>query len=110
VVQLDFHQPPGQQSGGWEWRGVQHPHRDLPGLIGQSPGDRAQGHGGVGQVNDQILGSHGGALLDVGVACVRAGVGRPVLPGPGADQQIPHRVGVAGHVRQDMRPGPPRQQ
>jgi hypothetical protein len=110
VVQLDLDQPPGQQFRGRERRRVQHSHLDLPGLIGQLLDHRPQGHRRVSQVGGQVFGCHGGASFDVGFPRVRAGVRRPVLPGPGADQQVPHGVGVAGHVRQDVRPGPPRQQ
>jgi hypothetical protein len=33
-----------------------------------------------------------------------------VLPGPGADQQVTHGIGVAGDVRQDVGSAPPGQQ
>ena len=46
-------------------------------------------------------------LLDAGFPRLGAGVGRTVLPGPHADQHIPHPVGVPGQVGQDMPPGPP---
>jgi hypothetical protein len=109
VVQLDLDQPPGQQPSGRERHRVQHPDLDLPGLVGQLLDHGPQGHRRVRQVSGQVRGSHGGAALDVGFPGLGAGVGRPVLPGAGADQQVPHGVGVAGHVRQDMRPGPPGQ-
>jgi hypothetical protein len=109
VVQLDLDQPPGQQPGGRERHRVQHPDLDQPGLIGQLADHGPQGHRRVRQVSGQVRGSHGGASFDVGFPCLGAGVRLPALPGPGADQQVPHGVGVAGHVRQDMRPGPPRQ-
>ena len=48
--------------------------------------------------------------LDIGLAGLGAGVGRAVLARPGADQDGAHRVGAAGQVGQDMRPGPARQQ
>jgi len=110
VVQLDLDQPPGQQFRGRDRHRVQHLHPDLPGQIGQLLDDGPQGHGRVSQVGRQVLGSHRGASFDVGFPRLRAGVSRPVLPGPGADQQVPHGVGATGHVRQHMRPGPPRQQ
>src|SRR2546429_6517216 len=46
-------------------------------------------------------------LLDGRLALPGAGVGRTVLPGAHADQHIPHPVGIPGHVREDMTPGPP---
>jgi hypothetical protein len=96
VVQLGLDQPPGQQFDSRERRRVQHPYPDLPGLIGQFPGHCPQGHRRVGQVGYQILGADSSASLDVGFPRLRAGVSRPVLPGAGAGQQVPHSVGVAG--------------
>src|SRR2546429_1281549 len=49
-------------------------------------------------------------LLDGRLALPGAGVGRTVLPGAHADQHIPHPVGIPGHVREDMTPGPPGEQ
>lgn len=110
MVQLNLDQPPGEQFGGREWRRVQHPYPDLPGVAGQLPGNCPQGHRRVGQVSYQIFGRHSGASLDVGFPRLHAGVSGSVLSGPGSDQQVPHGVGASGHVRQDMRPGPLGQQ
>ena len=110
MMQLHFDQPPGQQLSGREGSRVQDPHRDLPPLIGQLPGDGAQSHRRVGQVGRELLGLHARAVLDVGLPRFGTDVGGAILPGPHADQQIPHRVGPAGQVREDMRPRPSRQQ
>jgi hypothetical protein len=110
VVQLDLDQPSGQQFRGREWCRVQNPHPDLPRLIRQLLDNGPQGHRRVGQVGHQILGCHRGASFDVGLLRLRAGVRRTILPGPGPDQQVPHGVRVTGHVRQDVRPSPARQQ
>jgi hypothetical protein len=110
VVQLDLGQPAGQQLGGGERRRVQDLDLDVPGLVRQLPGDCPQCHRRVGQVGHEVTRPHGGALPDAGVPGLRAGVRGAGLPRPGADQQVPHGVGVAGHVRENVRPGPPRQQ
>ena len=109
-MQLDLDQPPGQQPGGGERLGVEHLHLDQPRLIRQLPGDGPQGHRGIGQVAHEVGRAHGGAPLDVGLPVVHAGVRGRHLPGPGAGQHVPHGVGVAGQVREHVRPGPPRQQ
>jgi len=109
VMQLDFDQPPGQQFGGGEaGSGVQHAHRDLPSVAGELPGHGAQRHGRVGQVGRQLPGRPARISLDAGLPRLGAGVAGTILAGPHADQDVPHRVGVPGHVRQDVRPRPPR--
>ena len=110
MMQLDLDQPPGQQPGGRERGRVEHLYRELPGLVGQPPGDVAEGHRRVGQVGYEFLGRLGGAPLDVIVPGVLAVIGGALLPGPGADQHIAHRVSVPGQVGQDMGPRPARQQ
>ncbi len=110
MMQLHFDQPPGQQLSGREGGRVQDPHRDLPPLIGQLPGDGAQGHRRVGQVGHELLCPPARAVLDVGLPRLGADVRGTLLPGPHADQQVPHRVGLPGQVREDMRPRPSRQQ
>jgi len=110
MMQFNFDQPPGQQLSGGEGYRVQNPHRDLPRVIGQLPDDGPKGHRRVGHVGHELLRSHACALLDAGLPRLRADVGGTVLPGAHADQQVPHRVGAAGQVREDMRPRPPWQQ
>jgi len=75
-------------------------------LVRQLPGDGAQRHGRVGQVSGVLGGSPARVLLDGRLTLPGAGVGRTVLPGAHADQHVPHPVGVPGHVREDMPPGP----
>jgi len=107
-MQFHLHQPSDQQLGGGEQiRRIQHAHRDLPPFVGQLPGHGPQRHGRVGQVGRVFGRPPARVLLDACLACLGAGVGRTVLPGPHADQHIAHPVGVPGQVRQDMPPGPP---
>jgi len=110
VVQFHLDQPPGQQAGGGEPGRVTDPHRHAPAVLRQPPGHEAERHRRVGQVGHQVPGRPARALLDAGVPRLGAGVGRTVLPGPHADQQVPQRIGVAGHMRQDVGPRPPREQ
>jgi len=107
VMQLDLHQPTGQQlGGGKEICPVQHAHRHLPPVVGQLPGHGTQRHRRAGQVGRVLGRPPVRILLDACLACLSAGVGRTVLPGPHADQHIPHPVCVPGQVGQDMPPGP----
>jgi len=111
MMQLDLHQPPGQQlGGGKDGTLVQHAHRNLPPLVGQLPGHGAQRHRGVGQVGREFPGRLARALLDAVLPRPGARVGGTVLSGPHAGQYVPHAVGVLCHMRENMRPGPARQQ
>jgi hypothetical protein len=110
MMQLDLNQPAGQELGGRKRRRVQDPHRKLPGVIGQLLDDRAKGHRRAGQVEHEILRPQGRAVLDVGFPCLCADIGGAFLPELRPDQQVTHRVGAAGQVRQDVRPRPARQQ
>ena len=110
MVQFDLDEPAGQELGGREGGRVQDPDPVLPVFLGQLPGDGTEGHGRAGQVGHEVLGLQGRAFLDAGDAGLRAGIGGAVLAGPGTDQQVAHRVGAAGHVAQNVRAGPVRQQ
>jgi hypothetical protein len=109
-MQFDLDQPPGQQVGGRKRPEVQHPYREPPCLIGQLRGDGAKRHRRDGQVLREVLGVHPRAGLNVGLACLGAGVRGAVLSRPGPGQQVTHRVGVPGDVGENVRPRPPRQQ
>jgi hypothetical protein len=109
-MQFDLHQPPGQQVGGRKRPEVQHPYSEPPCLIGQLRDHGAKSHRRGGQVIREVLGVHFRAGLNVGLACLGAGVRGPALSYPGAGQQLTHRVGVPGDVGENMRPCPPRQQ
>ena len=110
VVQFDLDQPPDEQLGRWKGPRAQDADRERPGLLGELPGNRPEGHRGVGQAGYEILGRGPRALLDIGLPGLRAGISRPVLARTRPDQQVAHGVGVAGHVSQDVPPGPARQQ
>jgi hypothetical protein len=111
MMQLYLHQPTDQQLGGREGgRRVQHAHRDLPAFVRQLPGHGPQRHRRAGQVGRVLGRPPARVLLDARLARRGAGVAGTVLPGPHTGQHVPHRVGVPGHVREDMPPGPPGKQ
>jgi hypothetical protein len=109
VVQLDLDQPAGQQLAGRERVQARDPQLHSPGGVGQLPGDRAQGHRGVGHVGRQVFRTSAAAALDVGRPGLAARVPGPVLPRAGPDQQVAHGVGAAGQVREHVPPAPARQ-
>jgi hypothetical protein len=78
-MQFDLHQAPGQQVGGRKRPEVQHSYREPPCLIGQLRGDGAKRHRRDGQVLREVLGVHPRAGLNVGFACLGAGVRGSVL-------------------------------
>ena len=110
MMQLDLDQPQGQQPGGRERSRIPEPHRELPGVIGQLPADGAQGHRRGGQVGREFLRAEACGVLDGGRPLLLAGVGGAVLAGPCPDQQVAHRVGAPGQVREDVSPRPAWQQ
>jgi hypothetical protein len=109
VVQLHLDQPPDQELGRGEGGQAGYPHRGLPPIAWQPAGDGPQRHRRAGQVRRELLGPLALGMAEAGR--VRLGTGaRTVLAVPHPGQQVPHRVGAQGYMREDTGPRPSRQQ